>query len=90
MTSADQKAPPAMDIHDGDPLGIIYTSGTTGPPKGAMISQFNYVNSGQVWAEDIIEFREDDIFFYHPPPFPCKRADVHDHGGALFGPSFLC
>jgi len=83
MTSADQKAPPAMDIHDADPLGIIYTSGTTGPPKGAMISQFNYVNSGQVWAEDIIDFREDDVFFTTLPLFHAN-AQMFTTMGALY------
>ncbi|MCP4577580.1 MAG: AMP-binding protein, partial [Deltaproteobacteria bacterium] len=83
MRSADRKAPPVTDIHDGDPLGIIYTSGTTGPPKGAIISQFNYVNSGRVWAEDIIDFREDDIFFTTLPLFHAN-AQMFTTMGALY------
>ncbi|MCP4577718.1 MAG: ATP-dependent acyl-CoA ligase, partial [Deltaproteobacteria bacterium] len=62
---------------------IIYTSGTTGPPKGALISQFNYVNSGRVWAEDIIDFREDDIFFTTLPLFHAN-AQMFTTMGALY------
>ena len=83
MASADPTAPPEIHIHDGDPLGIIYTSGTTGPPKGAIISQFNYMNSGRVWAEDIIEFREDDIFFTTLPLFHAN-AQMFTTMGALY------
>jgi crotonobetaine/carnitine-CoA ligase len=69
MESASENAPPAVNIKDGDPLAILYTSGTTGPPKGAMISQFNYINIGTAWAKDIIGYREDDIIFSTLPLF---------------------
>jgi long-chain acyl-CoA synthetase len=42
-----------------DIAGIIYTSGTTGPPKGAMISQSNYIWVGQQ-SNTITQAREDD------------------------------
>ena len=42
-----------------DIAGIIYTSGTTGPPKGAMISQGNYIWVGQQ-SNTITQAREDD------------------------------
>ncbi|MDY6851074.1 MAG: ATP-dependent acyl-CoA ligase [Thermodesulfobacteriota bacterium] len=67
--SAEDKAPPAIKTEDKDPLGIIYTSGTTGPPKGAMISHFNYLNSGQVWAEDVVQYTDQDIYFTCLPLF---------------------
>jgi len=69
MAAADDKAPPTLDIADKDPLGIIYTSGTTGPPKGAMISHFNYLNSGHVYAYDIVNVQDNDIFFTTLPLF---------------------
>jgi len=61
MNSAEEKAPPAVAIKDEDPIAILYTFGSAGLPKGSMISHFNYINTGRVWAEDIINYREDDI-----------------------------
>jgi carnitine-CoA ligase len=69
MDSADESAPPAVDIKDEDPLAILYTFGTGGPPKGSMINHFNYINTGRVWAEDIIDYRQDDIVFSTMPLF---------------------
>lgn len=63
MDCADGSPPPAIDLKDEDPLAILYTIGNAGLPKGAMISHFNYINTGRVWAEDIIDYREDDIVF---------------------------
>jgi crotonobetaine/carnitine-CoA ligase len=69
MEAADENSPSTVDIADGDPLGIIYTSGTTGPPKGAMISHFNYLNTGKVWTEDTLQYRNDDVYFTTLPLF---------------------
>ncbi len=83
MMSASRKAPPFIHVHDHDPLGVIYTSGTTGHPKGALISHFNYMNSGRVWAEDIIRYQEDDIFFTTLPLFHAN-AQMFTTMGALY------
>jgi len=80
---ADEKAPPDVDIKDEDALGIIYTSGTTGLPKGAMISHFNYVNAGRAWVNEIIEYREDDIFFTTLPLFH-SNAQMFTTMGSLY------
>jgi crotonobetaine/carnitine-CoA ligase len=89
MEAAEDKAPPGVKIKDEDPLGLIYTSGTTGPPKGAMISHFNYLNSGQVWVKDIIDYREDDIFFTTLPLFHANAQMFTTMGSLLSGRPFV-
>ena len=69
MEAVTEKAPTNQDIKDGDPLGIIYSSSTTAPPKGVIISHFNYINMGHRWAYDVIHCEEDDIFFTTLPLF---------------------
>ena len=82
LASAGDQAPPAADIAPSDPLGIIYTSGTTGPPKGAMISRYNYLNTGRVWADQMVEVRDDDVFFTTLPLFHAN-AQMFTTMGAL-------
>ncbi|MBU2549986.1 MAG: ATP-dependent acyl-CoA ligase [Proteobacteria bacterium] len=82
MASAGDQPPPTVDVAPSDPLGIIYTSGTTGPPKGAMISNFNYLNTGRVWADRLVQAREDDIFFTTLPLFHAN-AQMFTAMGAL-------
>ena len=82
FVEAGEREPEAVNIEDGDPLGVIYTSGTTGRPKGAMISHFNYCNTGKMWAEEIVKFREDDIFFTTLPLFHAN-AQMFTTMGAL-------
>ena len=83
MQAVGEAAPRPETVKDSDPLGIIYTSGTTGPPKGAMISHFNYINTGQVWAEDVIAYRENDILFTTLPLFHAN-AQMFTTMGALW------
>lgn len=82
METAEEKLPPTIEIKDETPLGIIYTSGTTGPPKGAVISQFNYLNTGQVWVNEILDYAVDDIFFTALPLFHAN-AQMYSTMGAL-------
>jgi crotonobetaine/carnitine-CoA ligase len=87
--SASVAPPPAVDIKEGDPLGIIYTSGTTGPPKGAIISHFNYLNSGLTWAEDLVAYREDDVFFTTLPLFHANAQMFTTMGSLRSGRPFV-
>ena len=89
MEAVGEEAPRSETVKDSDPLGIIYTSGTTGPPKGAMISHFNYINTGQVWAEDIIEYRENDIFFTTLPLFHANAQMFTTMGSLCSGCPFV-
>lgn len=89
VSSAPDAPPPAVDVRDGDPLGIIYTSGTTGPPKGAMISHYNYLNSGLTWVEDLVAYREDDIFFTTLPLFHANAQMFTTMGSLRSGRPFV-
>lgn len=89
FASAAETPPPTVDTSDGDPLGIIYTSGTTGPPKGAMISHYNYINTGQVWVDDVIDCREDDIFFTTLPLFHANAQMFTTMGSLRSGRPFV-
>ncbi len=89
MAQASPSEPPFMDIAPGDPLGIIYTSGTTGPPKGAMISHFNYINSGKVWVEEVIRCQEDDIFFTSLPLYHANAQMFTTMGSLYSGRPFV-
>lgn len=83
MDSAEQEAPKHVAIKGSDPLAIIYTSGTTGPPKGAIISHFNYINTAQVWIDDFIHCRPDDIFYTCLPLFHAN-AQMFSTMGSLY------
>ncbi len=83
MDTAEDTEPGTIKIEDNDPLGIIYTSGTTGRPKGAVISHFNYINTGKMWAEHVIDIREDDILFTTLPLFHAN-AQMFTTMGALW------
>lgn len=89
LAAAGQDPPPTVDMQDGDPLGIIYTSGTTGPPKGAMISHYNYLNTGQVWANDVVDYREDDLFFTTLPLFHANAQMFTTMGSLRSGRPFV-
>jgi crotonobetaine/carnitine-CoA ligase len=46
-----------------DVMSIVYTPGTTGLPKGVMLSQGNYCNSGKIWAEEVMQANSRDVLF---------------------------
>lgn len=73
---------PAEEIREEDPLGILYTPAGALPAKGIMISHLNYVNTGEVWAKEVIDSREEDVFFTHLPLFGAN-AQMFTIMGAL-------
>jgi carnitine-CoA ligase len=89
LAESPQSAPPVLEIAPSDPLGIIYTSGTTGPPMGAMISHFNYLNSGKVWLEEVIDYQSDDVFFTSLPLFHANAQMFTTMGSLYSGRPFV-
>jgi long-chain acyl-CoA synthetase len=56
----------AMAVKPGDVASIIYTSGTTGPPKGAMLTHWNFV-SNSLALDAVTDFnRSDTILSFLP------------------------
>jgi crotonobetaine/carnitine-CoA ligase len=89
MEAAEEKAPSPLAIREEDPLGILYTSGATGPPKGVMLSHFNYLKSGEIWVKDVIHYRPDDIFFTSLPLFHANAQLLTVMGSLLSGRPFV-
>ncbi|MCG6908641.1 MAG: AMP-binding protein [Deltaproteobacteria bacterium] len=45
---------------------LIYTSGTTGPPKGAMISHQNILNTAQMQFDIVPGYKDDEVLSFLP------------------------
>jgi benzoate-CoA ligase family protein len=59
-------APPALDALPSAASAScfwLYSSGSTGPPKGAVHRHRDLVVLGQLWAQDTVGLREDDVVF---------------------------
>lgn len=56
----------ASDIDRDDVASIVYTSGTTGDPKGAMITQWNFL-SNAVAVHELIKITPKDLFLSFLP-----------------------
>jgi carnitine-CoA ligase len=84
-----ERGDPAEEIREEDPLGILYTPAITAPPKGIMISHFNYVNTGEQWAKGVIDSREEDVFFTHLPLFGANAQMFTIMGSLAMGCSLV-
>jgi len=69
---SDDYSLPSIDVHKSTPLGLIYTSGTTGLPKGVLLPQFAYINTGHWYAKYVLEATDKDIFFTCLPLYHCN------------------
>jgi crotonobetaine/carnitine-CoA ligase len=59
-------ADPGTAVDPGDELGIIYTSGTTSRPKGAIVTNANYLYVGEVYAKAVALTPEDRLIVALP------------------------
>lgn len=91
----DEDFPEAPDhspdgaLDPGDPMGIIYTSGSTGQPKGVVLPQYSYVNTGWEYAENILNIRETDRLFTTLPLFHCNAQQTTVMGAMVAGTDFV-
>lgn len=85
MSSCPSGRPDFPPIASSDVMSIIYTSGTTGLPKGAMISHFNYSNTGRIWAETIVRANSEDVFFTTLPLFHANAQMFTTMGSLVSG-----
>ncbi|MCX5908354.1 MAG: AMP-binding protein, partial [Deltaproteobacteria bacterium] len=76
---------PEEEIKDEDPLSILYTTAATTYPRGIMISHFNYIHTGEVWAKEVIDFQEEDIFYTHLPLFEANAQMFTIMGSLVTG-----
>ncbi len=66
-------------------MAIIYTSGTTGLPKGVMLPQYSYINTGTFYIEDIVQATKEDIIYTSLPLFHCNAEQFTVMGTLLRG-----
>ena len=68
-----EHAPPAArpDLHGGSPATIVYTSGTTGMPKGVVLPQLSFCNTGAYFAHHM-GFTPEDRLHTCLPLFHCN------------------
>ncbi|GIN97326.1 hypothetical protein J6TS1_31960 [Siminovitchia terrae] len=59
---------PPIILPKEDVFSILYTSGSTGPPKGAMLTHANVVDTAVITAEQM-ECTAEDVFFVAVPVF---------------------
>lgn len=82
----DQNEPTPQDI-----ASIIYTSGTTGKPKGAMLTQANFIADAVGCLDHVPEFGEKDSFIVILPLFHsfaftvCFVVPLVCHASVSFG-----
>lgn len=89
MKSSKDKNVSNISIKGEDPLAIFYSGGRDGLPQGTVLSHLNYINSGQVWAEDIIECREDDVFLATLPLYSSNAQMLTVMGSLWSGQPFV-
>jgi len=65
-----------------DVMAIIYTSTGAGLPRGTMVPHHNYINTGKIWADAIIQVSSSEIFFTNLPLYQIN-AQVTSTMGAL-------
>jgi crotonobetaine/carnitine-CoA ligase len=77
--------PPYFEIKPEDVMSIIYTSGTTGLPKGVMLSQNSYINTGREFVDFMIRANEEDILYTSLPLFHCNAQQLTTMGTIIKG-----
>lgn len=89
MNSSEDKDVSNIRIKGEDPLAILYGGGRDGLPQGSVHNHLNYINSGKVWVENIIEYREDDVFLTTLPLYSPNAQMLTVMGSLWSGQSFV-
>jgi crotonobetaine/carnitine-CoA ligase len=73
------------DPADGSIASIIYTSGTTGMPKGVMLPEHSYLNTGRAYATQMLALASDDVLYTPLPLFHVNAQQLSVMGALVSG-----
>lgn len=84
LVAHEGSPPPPPAIDGASPMSIVYTSGTTGLPKGVVLPQQSFTNTGAYFAHHL-RLTEDDRLHTCLPLFHCNAQQCSIMPGLSLG-----